>query len=177
MKIDSRVKKAVERLKLKIQWDDEGRINFVDFDDAKKIVASLGSSILSPVEYRKVLQDAKEEKDSNMVQEMMSDKYCEWLDRVYLIDKHRIDHPTIIAPWNYRGKRQKSIEPVGKPGWFTPEGNIDVKLGLPKKISLFREKFATSWKYRSPDFSVTAHRPRAIIRGYVTSVGKPSFDQ
>lgn len=34
-----------------------------------------------------------------------------------------------------------------------------------------------SWKYWSPDFSVTKNRPRALIRGYVTSVGKPSFDQ
>jgi hypothetical protein len=112
-----------------------------------------------------------------MVQELTSDAYCEWLDRIYLIDKTRIDHPKIHKEYTYSDTKKKSIEPEGKPGWFTPENNIDFALGLPKKITLFREKFATSRKYWSADFSVTAHRPRAIIRGYVTSVGKPSFDQ
>lgn len=107
----------------------------------------------------------------------MSSKYCEWLDRVYLIDKTWIDHPEIINAYQYSGEKKKSVEPVGKPGWFNPEDNINFELGIPNKIELFREKFATDWKYWSPDFSVTKNRPRAPIRGYVTSVGKPSFDQ
>ena len=39
-----------------------------------------------------------------------------------------------------------------------------------------REKFAISWKYWSPDLSVTKFGACSPIRGYVTSVGKPSFD-
>ncbi len=177
LKIDSRVKRAAERLNMKLNWDDEGRINFVDFDQAKKLLSSLGSAMLSPIEYWQVLKDAKKEKDANMIKELMSDKYCEWLDRVYLIDKTWIDHPRIVKDYQYSGKKEKAVEPIGKPGWFNPEKNINLELGIPKKIELFREKFATSWKYWSPDFSITKHRPRAIIRGYVTSVGKPSFDQ
>ncbi|MBA7599198.1 manganese-dependent inorganic pyrophosphatase [subsurface metagenome] len=177
LKIDSRVKKAADKVNVELTWDDEGRINFVDFDQAKKILFSLGSVMLSPVDYWKVLEDAKNEKDDEMIQELMSNKYCEWLDRIHLIDKTWIDHPEIVGDYDYSGKKKKSVEPVGKPGWFNPEENIDFELGIPKKIELFREKFATSWKYWSPDFSITKHRPRAPIRGYVTSVGKPSFDQ
>ena len=177
LKIDSRVKKATEQLNIEVSWDDEGRINFIDFDASKKILTSLGAFMLSPVEYWKVLEDAKKEKDEEMIQVLMSNKYCEWLDRVYLIDKTWIDHPKIIRSYQYSGKKKKAVEPEGRPGWFNPEDNIDFKLGIPKKIELFREKFATSWKYWSPDFLITKHRPRAPIRGYVTSVGKPSFDQ
>src|SRR3989344_3467298 len=177
LKIDSRVNKAAQQAKMNLSWDDEGRINFIDFDDSKKILDSLGSLMLSPVEYWKVLEDAKNEADDEMIQELTSSKYCEWLDRVYLIDKTWIDHPKIIIDYEYSGEKKKSVEPVGKPGWFNPEDNINLELGIPKTIKLFREKFETSWKYWSPDFSVTQHRPRAPIRGYVTSVGKPSFDQ
>lgn len=35
LKIDSRTKKAAEKYKVKLDWDDEGRINYIDFDNAK----------------------------------------------------------------------------------------------------------------------------------------------
>lgn len=177
LKIDSRVKKAAEKFGISLQWDDEGRIHYVDFDSSKKILSSLWSSMLSPVDYWKVLRDAEDIWDKDMVQELMSDTYCERLDRTYFIDKTRIDHPKLLGNYSYTGKKQPSVEPVGTPWRFTPNNNIDYTLGIPRKISLFRKKFSTSWKYWSPDFSVTAHRPRSIIRWYVTSVGKPSFDQ
>jgi len=177
LKIDSRVKKASDSINIKLSWDDEGRINFVDFDTSKKVLDSLGATMLNPVEYWNVLEDAKKEQDIEMIQELMSNKYCEWLDRVYLIDKTWIDRPRIIKEHEYTGEKKKSIEPIGRPGWFDPSDNIDFNLGIPKKIELFREKFASSWKYWSPDFAVTKDMPRALIRGYVTSVGKPSFDQ
>ena len=59
LKIDSRVKKAAEDSKLILDWDDEGRINNIDFDDAKKLLKCLGSFMLTPVEYWKVMNDAK----------------------------------------------------------------------------------------------------------------------
>ncbi len=177
LKIDSRVKKAAEKIKIKLNWDDEGRINFVNFDESKKILSSLGSIMLSPVDYWKVLEDAKKEKDEDMIQELTSSKYCEWLDRVYLINKTWINHPEIGEDYSYSGKKEKSLEQDFRPGWFNPEDNIDFKLGIPKKIDEFRNKFSASWKYWSPDFSIAPEIPRAPIRGYVTSVGKPSFDQ
>jgi len=176
LKIDSRVKKAAEQAGIKLNWDDEGRINFIDFDESKRILQSLGSFMLSPVEYWKVLEDAKDEKDEDMLNELMSNKYCEWLDRVYFIDQTWTDHPEIKSKYKYSGKRVESIVPDFRPGWFVPDKNIDFKHGMPIKIEKFRKKFQLSWKYWSPDFSVTKDVPRAPIRGYVTSVGKPSFD-
>lgn len=58
LKIDSRVKKAAEQAGVNLNWDDEGRISFVDFDDSRKILASLGAVMLSPVEYWEVLEDS-----------------------------------------------------------------------------------------------------------------------
>ena len=52
--------------------------------------------MLSPVDYRKVLRDAKRLGDKDMVQELMSDAYCERLDRTYFIDKTWIDHPKLM---------------------------------------------------------------------------------
>lgn len=176
LKINSRTKQAIDRTGLSIEWDDEGRINFATFDEAKRILSALGSSMLSPVEYWKALRDAQKEKDYGMVHELTSDKYCEWLDRIYSIDKTFIDHPKIVGSNNYSGLKKKSTEPIGRPGWFNPKNNINYKLGFPKKIKLFRSKFETSWKYWTADFSVAKKIPRAPIRGYVTSVGKPSFD-
>ncbi|MDP3882019.1 MAG: DHH family phosphoesterase [Nanoarchaeota archaeon] len=176
LKLDSRIKKAAEEAKIKLQWDDEGRITFLDFDDAKKLLELLGSSMLSPIEYWKALEDAKSQNDANMIEELTSPNYGEWLDRVYLRDGTFIDHPLIKSQYKYAGKKINAPIPSGRPGWLNPENNIDFQSGMPFKISLFREKHATSWKYWSPEFSVTKLSALAPIRGYVTSVGKPSFD-
>jgi inorganic pyrophosphatase/exopolyphosphatase len=176
LKIDSRIKRAAEKVKVKLSWDDEGRLNFMDFDDSKKVLAALGSIMLSPVEYWKVLEDAKASKDENMIAELTSNKYCEWLDRTYLKDNSYIDHPKIVGKYRYSGNKKKYADPLGRPGWFNPEKNINMKNGSPIKIELFRDKFAVSWKYWSPDFGVTKLEALAPIRGYVTSVGKPSYD-
>jgi inorganic pyrophosphatase/exopolyphosphatase len=176
LKIDSRVKIAAERSNINLKWDDEGRINFIDFDDSKKLLASLGSVMLSPIEYWQVLRDAEEANDKEMIESLTSSTFCEWLDRVYIKEGTFIDHPSILSKYNYSGHKLKSNEPHGRPGWFNPENNVNYDLGLPISIKLSREKFDVSWKYWSPDFSVTNLDALAPIRGYVTSVGKPSLD-
>jgi inorganic pyrophosphatase/exopolyphosphatase len=174
--IDARVKEAAEKAHLNTEWDDEGRINFLDFDTAKKLLFSLGSCFMSPVEYWKVMADAAKENDKDMLHELTSDRYCEWLDRVFLAEKTYIDHPEIVSSHAYAGEKKEVEYPIARPGWFNPENNIDFETGIPKQVVLSREKFATSWKFWAPDFSITSHMPRAPIRGYVTSVGKPSLD-
>lgn len=178
LKIDGRVKKAAEQAGIKLSWDDEGRINFVDFDSAKRLLDSLGSVMMNPVEYWKVLKNAKKTNDQDMFGELTSNKYCEWLDRVYFREGVFIDHPVLIGKYKYAGKKKKSVFPKGTPGWFNPEDNIDYNLGVPKKVEVFREKFATSWKYWAPVLGLNSSPlgKTAPIRGYVTSVGKPSFD-
>src|SRR3989338_1730089 len=176
LKLDSRVKKAADKARIFLQWDDEGRINFIDFDNARRLLAMLGSSMLSPREYWLALEDAKKENDIDMVKELTSSLYCEWLDRIYMKDNTYVDHPKIRGHYKYGGKRLRSAIPFGRPGWFDPEKNLHKQSGMPLLVSLFRKKYASSWKYWSPDFSVTQLSALAPIRGYVTSVGKPSFD-
>ena len=175
LKIDSRVLRAAEKAKTKLNWNDEGRINSMNFDSCKKLLSALGSIMLSPIEYWGAFNDAKKLNDKDMINELMSNKYSEWLDRVYLREGNFIDHAKIIDKYQYSGKKQKSIYPEGRPGWFNPEGNIN-KDGIPIRVEANREKFATSWKYWSPYNSVTQLDALAPIRGYVTSVGKPSWD-
>ena len=177
--VDSRVKKAADSAGIFLDWDDEGRINYITFDDAKKLMEALGSRIFTPVEYWKVLKDAKEAKDEDMVKQLTSNQYAEWLNRVYFRDNTYIDDPKVVAPYQYEGERKKATSPEGSPGWFNPEGNINEETGEPISVELNREKFATSWKYWSPVLGLLATSDRtatAPIRGYVTSVGKPSLD-
>ncbi|MBM3200157.1 hypothetical protein FJZ53_04410 [Candidatus Woesearchaeota archaeon] len=176
LQMDSRVKRAAEKSGVRMSWDEGGRINFIDFDNAKKLLETLDSVMISPAEYWKVLEDAKKAKDKEMLECLTSSKYCEWLDRVYLNEGVFIDHPKLIGKYEYSGKKQKSVFPFGRPGWFDPKRNINSETGLPKRVEAFREKFDTSWKYWSPDFSVTRLKTLAPVRGYVTSVGKPSLD-
>jgi len=125
LEIDSRIKHAALKKNLSLDWDDTGRINFINFDDAKILLETLGGQMMSPVEYWQVLKDAQEEDDANMVEELMSNKYCEWLDRIYLRDGTHIDHPKVLSNYMYSGKRLESEYPHGRPGWFKPESNIN----------------------------------------------------
>ena len=176
LKINSRTKKASEINNVEMTWDDEGRINFIDFDNSLKLLDALNAQMMTPIEYWEILRDAEEEGDEDMIQSLQSNEFCEWLSRVYISDGYHIDNPKVISQYSYSGKKTKSKYLEGRPGWFSPEENIDYKLGLPLNIDLFRDKFQNSWKYWSPEFSVTELNALAPIRGYVTSVGKPSFD-
>lgn len=176
LKINSRTKKASEKNSIDMSWDDEGRINYINFDNSIKLLNSLGARMMTPIEYWLILKDAYGEKNEDMIGSLQSREFCEWLNRVYLKEGTYIDKPKVISRFEYEGKKMNSEYPYGRPGWFNPEGNISYKKGLPIDIELFREKFETSWKYWSPDFTVTKLDALAPIRGYVTSVGKPSFD-
>lgn len=176
LRLDARVRAAAVKNNLDLTWDDEGRINFISFDESKILLKGLGGSLLSPVEYWMVFNDALKAKDEDMVRQLSSNEFCEWLDRVYTKDGYYIDHPEIFGKKEYRGKREPQDQPYGRPGWLNPENNIDLETGHPKRINLHRGKKSGSWKYWSPDFCVTDNPFLAPIRGYVTSVGKASFD-
>lgn len=173
--IDARVKKAAAVARISLDWNDEGVINNIDFDDAKRLLQSLGAKLLTPIEYWKVYSDAINTNDSGMIKELESDRYAEWLDRVYTSEREFIDSPEIVGRHRYLGEPRLAKCPHGRPGWFNPKDNIS-DTGEPLNIKGTREKFATSWKYWSPDLSVTSLGACAPIRGYVTSVGKPSLD-
>src|SRR3990172_1131427 len=172
--IDARVKEAADRAGVRLDWDDEGRIEYITFNDARKLLGALDSRMMTPVEYWKVLKDAEEEKDADMVMSLTSNRYAEWLNRVYFRDHTYIDGPQVLGEHEFGGEKKKATCPDGKPGWFNPEGNINEETGEPLRVEQSREKFATSWKYWSPDLGLAASPERvstAPIRGYVTSVG------
>jgi len=175
LNIDARVKEAAEKAQVTLDWDDEGRINNIDFDNTKKLMQNLDAKILTPNEYWAVFNDAVEANDEDMVKELCSNKYTEWLDRVYLSENDFIESPEVVDQYKYQGTVEESQCPHGRPGWFNPEDNIG-DTGEPLSVEEKRAKFATSWKYWSPDLSVTKLGACAPIRGYVTSVGKPSYD-
>lgn len=176
LKVDARIKKAAENLGLDLSWNDEGKVNFIDFNQSKLLLHEIGGTMMSPTEYWHIYFDALGENDEDMVNQLMSNNFCEWLDRAYTIDGYYIDHPIIEKSYKYSGKKIKQDQPNAKPGWFEPENNVNLESGHPKKVDLHRGKNSATWKYWTPDFSMTRNRPRAPIRGYVTSVGKPSFD-
>ncbi len=176
LKIDGRVKEAAQRANIDIEWDDEGRLNYIDYDNSRKLLDTLEAHMMTPTEYWQVMSDAIKEEDKDMIQELVSNKYAEWLNRAYLKDGSYIDNPKILGNFKYEGEIKKKDFPHGRPGWFNPENNIDAETGMPIKVEINREKYATSWKYWNPDTSVTPTDTCAPIRGYVTSVGKPSWD-
>ena len=109
LKIDSRVKKAAEDSKLILDWDDEGRINNIDFDDAKKLLKCLGSFMLTPVEYWKVMNDAKKARNKEILDSLTSNKFCEWLNRAYFREGTFVESPKVVGKYKYSGKKQKSF--------------------------------------------------------------------
>ena len=127
LSIDARTKKAADKSKISLDWNDEGIINNIDFDDAKELMKNLDAQILTPIEYWAVYRDAVKENDANMIDELQSSKYTEWLDRIYLKNNKFIDSPEIVDKYKYSGKIQKANFPPGRPGWFNPENNLGKK--------------------------------------------------
>lgn len=185
LKMDSRVKDAAERAEIKVDWNDEGMINNMTYNDSNRLFVALGSGMLSPDEYWKVLGDAISKKDPEMLEELTSDRYTEWLSRVYFKDPRSsgsilyINHPKVAGRYEFEGEIRVATCPIGRPGWFNPEGNINAETGEPIHVDQRRPKDERDpWKYWSPELGLnSAERiATAPIRGYVTSVGKPSLD-
>lgn len=162
LKIDARVIKAAAECNIQLSWDEEGRINYISNRQGLSLLKQLGATMLTLIDYWLVLRDAKEEDDERMIGELQSDKYTEWLNTLVEEKEYLVINGTKIAVQM----------PFGHPGWFNHE-DIDFKTGLPNKVELNREKHSAVWKYWSfCDYSYVA----AAVRGWVTSVGKPSLD-
>lgn len=175
LRIDARVSKAASECDLTLQWDDEGRICRITFLEAQYLLQRLGATMMSMKEYWLVRRDAEEAGDAEMLRELQSERYAEWLNSVFENKDRAIDCIRVektLSGFRYHGTTRELTMPYGHPGWFNIE-DVDYTRGLPAKVELNREKHATSWKYWSfCDYPYVA----AAIRGWVTSVGKPSLD-
>ncbi|MFH1036662.1 MAG: DHH family phosphoesterase [Patescibacteria group bacterium] len=175
LRTDARVIKAALDCGIQLSWDDEGRINYITFDDGLSLLRQLGATMLTVNDYWSVFKDASESKDEDMLKQLQSDKYAERLNTIVEDKTYLINNPTFGKSdenSGYLGEKKTVQMPFGHPGWFDPK-DINFESGLPQKVELNREKYSTSWKYWSfCDYNYKA----AAIRGWVTSVGKPSLD-
>lgn len=175
LRVDARVIKAASDCGIRLNWDDEGRINFLTLYESIDLLQKLDATMLAIEDYWLVLKDATEAKDKQMIRELQSDKYTEWFNTIIERKEYLINHLSVQKEgqsYIYKGTKKEVRMPFGHPGWFNPE-DIDSETGLPKKAELNREKYSTSWKYWSYcDYDYAA----AAIRGWVTSIGKPSLD-
>lgn len=187
LKVDDRIVKSASECGFKLSWDDEGRINFISFSDAKKLLSSLGTSLLSPSEYWKFYFEMVQRNDEEGIYLLSSSDFTEWLDVTFEKDEqgkvYMIEHPQLSGKGRkkrFTGKLKEVSVPEGRPGWFNPRDGISVDYGLPERIHLKREKGTkewsqTNWKYWS-FFNCKKGLPVSPIRGYVTSSGTPSLD-
>ncbi|MBO4899172.1 MAG: hypothetical protein J5509_02675 [Lachnospiraceae bacterium] len=174
LKADSHVMAVAKKCGICLEWDEYGNIINLEFDDAKKLASSLGMGILSPAEYWICYNELDGRGETEILRSFASDKYAEFLDRVYLRDGSYIDHPVVADKYTYEGERIYGEIPVGRPGWIRP-CDIDEITAHPHK--LYEKKKKTGLiKYWSPDLSVTNLDACVGIRGYVTSVDSISLD-
>ena len=174
LKADSNVINVAKNNDISLEWDDFGNIINIDFDDSKKLVNLLGGKMLSPDEYWTFYNELVEKGKNDIIDKLLSNKFAEVLDRVFLRDGSYIDHPIIIDKYEYDGERKYGNILNGRPGWILPS-DIDIKSGLPINIRK-KEKNLGLIKYWSPDLNVTKRSACFAIRGFVTSVASASFD-
>ena len=174
LKADSHVMAVAKANGIRLEWDEYGNIINLEFDDAKKLASCLGMGILSPAEYWTFYNELDRRGETEILKSFASDKYAEFLDRVYLRDGSYIDHPVVSDRYTYEGERIYGEIPVGRPGWIRP-CDIDEITAHPRK-QYEKKKVTGLIKYWSPDLSVTSLDALIGIRGYVTSVDSISLD-
>ena len=176
LSINSRTVQAAERARIKLQWNDAGHICSMTFLEARKLLAELGSSMLSATEYPKLMTELKQT-NSEFINKISSDKFAEWLDSVYYKSGESIevvDHPAIEKSEIVDTCAQPVNIPTGRPGWF--DSNDLSNRTYPENVkSNYRDLHSSAdiWKYWSP------HRQKqwvAGIRGYVVSSDTQSLD-
>jgi hypothetical protein len=185
VKMTDRVARAASEARLDLNWDDEGRVNNISYIEAKRLLANLAATMLSPREFWIVQNEAVREKNKLVLESLQSSSGTEWLDAIFKKDSNGqisiTEHPTIQdsnGKFEFTGSNIEVDQPEGRPGWFSPVDNTNLETGMSIAIELTREKGSpswseTTWKYWS---TFQTEKPMAGIRGYVTSSGTPSLD-
>jgi len=174
LKINEQIQQAAQELGVELSTDREGRINNITFNEAKQLLSHLGLDTMSLSEYWKILKEAEETHDEQMLKHLRSAGFVEFLDTVILDGKDIIDHPAVIkseSGYEYEGERREVIIPEGVPGLIYPE-DINLETGFPKAVQDPR-KYGDKrlWRYWSPD------APTCIpTRGHIFLLNQPSFD-
>lgn len=172
LKISQAVKDAADHCSIQLDWDDNGNIVNLNFDQARNLMEALGGFLLTPAQYWALYHEA--ESSDELMHSLNDSSFAEILDRVYLPDHTWIDHPVIKGNFRYEGIKHSDWPVEGRPGWITPD-DIDSRTGHPFRI---REKGTANGliKYWSPKLDVTSTHTCCAMRGYVTSVAMMSLD-
>ncbi len=174
LKINEQIQQAAQELGIELSADREGRINNITFNEAKQLLNHLGLDIMSLSEYWKILKEAEETRDEQMLKHLRSAGFVEFLDTVILDGKYIIDHPAVIkseSGYEYEGEKREVVIPEGVPGLIYPE-DIDLETGFPKVVQDPR-KYGDKrlWRYWSPDAPICVP-----TRGHIFLLNQPSFD-
>jgi inorganic pyrophosphatase/exopolyphosphatase len=174
LKVDEQVQRMAQKFGIELSVDHEGRVNNITYNEAKQLVDSLGLDMMSLSEYWKILKEAGETHDEQMLKHLRSAGFVELLDTVILEGKYIINHPKVVITDNgyeYIGERNDVNIPVGVPGLIYPE-DIDLASGFPKIVQNPRQYGDKRlWRYWSPD------GPLCIpTRGHIFLLNQPSFD-
>ncbi|MFA5320470.1 MAG: tetratricopeptide repeat protein, partial [Candidatus Omnitrophota bacterium] len=181
LKVDMRVIKAAEELRIPLKWNDEGYIIDLSRNEAMLLLRRMGSFGLTPAEYWKLLRDAQEAGDKDMESDLLSE-LPEWLD-VHFFQENgghfMIEHPEIArsedGTFSCEGEKKWIRNmPAARPGWFNPSGNIDGQ-GVPLLVVPHYIPGITGWKFWDirTEYLLTG---LGGIRGYVTSSDTTSLD-
>ncbi len=173
LKIDEQIKKAAHELEIELYVDREGRINNITYNEAKQLLDRLGLEAMSLSEYWKILKEAEEIHDEQMLKHLRSADFVEFLDTI-INEGYIIDHPKIKKTedgYEYIGEKKKVAIPEGVPGLIYPE-DIDLETGFPKAVQDPRQYGDKRlWRYWSPDTPLCV-----ATRGHIFLLNQPSFD-
>ncbi len=174
LKINEQIQQAAQELGIELSVDREGRINNITFNEAKQLLNYLGLDMMSLSEYWKVLKEAEENHDEQMLKHLRSSGFVEFLDTIILDSKYIIDRPKVIkteSGYEYEGEKREVAIPEGVPGLIHPE-DINLETGFPKIVQdphKYGDK--SLWRYWSPDAPICIP-----TRGHIFLLNQPSFD-
>jgi inorganic pyrophosphatase/exopolyphosphatase len=184
--VSSRVLKAAARAGIEVAWDEKGRIHKIPFYDAKKLLAELGATMLTPKEYFALLADLKAKGDDELASKVETKEFAEWLDSAYkVVDgvTYKKDRPT---ERDTEGNTLEQFEiaqmQAGRPGWFRFNSAKINEQGFPQNVH--EDKAAAEdrkadenddelWKYWSAQ---RTDIPVGVLRCYVLSSDTDSLD-
>jgi hypothetical protein len=130
--------------------------------------------MMSASDYWKILKEAEENHDEQMLKHLRSKGFVELLDTIILDKKFIINHPNVIKTekgYEYKGEKREVNIPEGVPGLIYPE-DIDLEIGFPKNARdprLYGDK--KLWRYWSPDSNECIP-----TRGYIFLLDQPALD-
>jgi inorganic pyrophosphatase/exopolyphosphatase len=174
MQSDEKVQRVAQELGIELSIDRNGRINNITYNEASQLLSHLGQSMMSLSEYWKVLKEAEEGHDEQMLSHLRSPGFVEMLDTVILDKKQIIDHPKVRKDgesFAHDGEKRDIEILEGVPGLISP-ADIDIETGFPKIIQDPRQYADKSlWRYWSPDGPLCV-----ATRGHIFLLDQSAFD-